>query len=623
MPLAASELGAERLEGERGHRHRWRLAVAVIVTIAALVPAAAALAIHAGRSFTPVGDSAIFDLRVHDVWPLGPLTPLTGAYSRMGWSHPGPLLYWLEAPLSAIGGGSSWATLCAQVALEALAVALTARLAWSTGGLRRVLPWVAVQATVAAALGSQQLLVLWNPNVALPFFVLFLLQAWVVAQGASRHLPGLTVVGLLLVEAHVGYTLVVVTGGIWAVICLVRAERRAGRPAMAIRPWSMSGIAVGVLFLIPVALDAVRRPPGNFVHLINAALGMEPGSKLPLVGLRSGLGLMATEFRWRPPWLGGVDPVDPFSGGPHPSGMGWLLVGVMLLTSAWLIVRRGGRRDLCLLVELLALVATAGVLAISSVRGAPLAYLFSWRVALGAGICILGTAAAGEVLTMQHTRALQWGAAGLLALTVAASASLTTAVVTTPSGVLPMAPVAAALATQINDQHPPTSPTLLRVAGTPLGGLHAALVDQLARAGRPLGVDPGLGPAFGWSRVKAPTQVATEWLVSEDTITTLTIEALPGAEVVAATHPLPPRDEARLRTLVTMLSDQLVAAGRADAVPELASPLAPFALAAVPGLSQTSLYELARLDVVISRRTCLCAVVAVPPGEGPGPPPSP
>jgi hypothetical protein len=597
--------------------------VAVLATIAALVPAAAALAIHSGRSFTPVGDSAIFDLRVHDVWPLGPLTPLTGAYSRMGWSHPGPLLYWLEAPLSAIGGGSSWATLCAQVALEALAVALTARLAWCTGGLRRVLPWVALQATVAAALGSQQLLVLWNPNVALPFFVLFLLQAWVVAQGASRHLPGLTVVGILLVEAHVGYALVVGAAGTWAVVCLVRAERRAGRPVMAIRPWSLAGVAVGVIFLMPAALDAVRRPPGNLVHLTKAALGVGPGSTLPLVGLRSGLGLMATEFRWRPPWLGGVDPIDPFSGGPHPAGLGWLVVGVVLLATAWSIARRGGRRDLCLLMELLALVATVGTLVISIVRGTPFAYLFSWRVALGAGICILGTAAAGEVLLIHRTRALRWGAAGLVALTMATSVSLTTAVVTTPSGVLPMAPVAAALATQIDDQHPPTSPMLLRVAGTPLGGLHAALVDQLARGGRPVGVDPGLGPAFGWSRVASPDHVATEWLVSEDTVTTLTIEALPGARVVAATHPLPPRDEARLRSLVTMLSARLVAAGRADAVPELASPLAPFALATVPGLSRNSLYELARLDVAISQRTCLCAVVAVPPGEGPGPPPTP
>ena len=51
-----------------------------------------------GRHWFPVSDLAIFDMSVRDVWTAHP--PLTGLWSRPGWSHPGPLAYWLVALFS-------------------------------------------------------------------------------------------------------------------------------------------------------------------------------------------------------------------------------------------------------------------------------------------------------------------------------------------------------------------------------------------------------------------------------------------------------------------------------------------------------------------------------------------
>ena len=56
------------------------------------------------------------DLRVRDVWSSD--IPLTGAYSRYGWSHPGPWMYWLVAPFSLAFGQAAWATLVGSALLQ-------------------------------------------------------------------------------------------------------------------------------------------------------------------------------------------------------------------------------------------------------------------------------------------------------------------------------------------------------------------------------------------------------------------------------------------------------------------------------------------------------------------------
>ncbi len=148
-------------------------------------------------------------------------------------------------------------------------------------------------------------------------------------------------------------------------------------------------------------------------------------------------------------------------------------------------------------------------------------------------------------------------------------------------------------------------------------------MDRLVRAGRPVVVDAGLGPAVGWPRVRGGAPVAAQWLVTEDTATTLAAEALPGARVVASSHPLDAADEARLRALVAQLAPRLEALGRADQVPLLTSPFGGYVVDRIPGVAPAERARLVRLDAAVVRGVCWCAVVSVPPGTGPGPPPAP
>src|SRR5690348_3164528 len=63
--------------------------IALVAILLALVPVVCVLVFRAGREYLPLGDEAVIDLRVRDVFTAH--TPLVGVYSR-GFNHPGPIL---------------------------------------------------------------------------------------------------------------------------------------------------------------------------------------------------------------------------------------------------------------------------------------------------------------------------------------------------------------------------------------------------------------------------------------------------------------------------------------------------------------------------------------------------
>ena len=77
-------------------------AVFVGLVVATLAPTIVAALSLLGRHWHPAADLAIQVLQIDDVG--GRHTPLTGAHSRYGWDHPGPLLFWLLAPFDWLFG---------------------------------------------------------------------------------------------------------------------------------------------------------------------------------------------------------------------------------------------------------------------------------------------------------------------------------------------------------------------------------------------------------------------------------------------------------------------------------------------------------------------------------------
>jgi hypothetical protein len=143
-------------------------------------------------------------------------------------------------------------------------------------------------------------------------------------------------------------------------------------------------------------LDPLLHAPSNLYRL--AHLFTSPGDDLG----SSGLGYLATEFRWLPTWLGAS---ETFTFDPIPSTATWLIVPVGLVALAWWSSWRARRRELHLLAELVAVLLVASGVSLVLVRGEPQGYLFSWRSVAGPATVVLTLTIVVDTLARGRWRA--------------------------------------------------------------------------------------------------------------------------------------------------------------------------------------------------------------------------
>ena len=244
----------------------------IVVTLVGLI----------GDTWYPTGDRALEVVRMGEVG--GAHTPLTGAWSRFDWDHPGPLLFWLVAPFTWVFGPMG--------ALIGVGVANAAALAGSLvvarrrGGREATILVAVVLLALCAGLGNDLLIDVWNPWVAvLPFFT-YMLMAWSIADLDLRVLPYMVVVGTFAVQAHVGYAaLVVGIGACAGLLAWWSATTRGSvtgpvgaQPRVTgMRRTVLISIAVGVGLWLPPIIQQITGDQGNLGELL--AYALDPGSR--------------------------------------------------------------------------------------------------------------------------------------------------------------------------------------------------------------------------------------------------------------------------------------------------------------------------------------------------------
>ena len=176
----------------------------------------AVLVTRTGRTYFPVNDRASIDLMVRDVFSTHP--PLVGAYSR-GFNHPGPLLFWVLAPLTALAGGAAWATLIGSALLQGVGIVAVAWISFRRGGTAFMLVMLAALGLAYTGLAAGHgFLEPWNPFAAFPFFLFFLLEVWAFATGDRWQALGAVIAGTFVVQAHIGYVPLVLAALAWGVV---------------------------------------------------------------------------------------------------------------------------------------------------------------------------------------------------------------------------------------------------------------------------------------------------------------------------------------------------------------------------------------------------------------------
>lgn len=367
---------------------------ATVLGVLALAVAVGAVRV-AAAGWTPISDEAFMELAVRDV--PGEL-PLTGVYSRFGWNHPGPALFYLLALPYRLAGSASWALAAAALVGQAGATALAW---WVVRRIDRVgaLVVLAGLCLVLATTDGEQLRRPWNPQVALVGAALLVVLAWSASSRRRAGALGLLPVGTLLVQAHVVTgPFVAVTVLVALVVAVAPGLRAVGTPV----PWRWiaSGALIAAVLWVPPLVEQVSPDGGNLTDVLAGSTpGQRSGVVVALSTASQGFDLWPSVLRaelvradfaptgWAAPW--------------------WLAAPA---AGAWVAVRRRDAEYL----RALAVVAgslAAAVATIALISDALFNYLLVWYRSLPVLAVAVGLAALVRAMPRTGARAVVVGAA--------------------------------------------------------------------------------------------------------------------------------------------------------------------------------------------------------------------
>lgn len=538
---------------ERAGRHPWIAGLAVLIVGHAVFVLT--------RTYGTGGDWAFIELRTSDVLSTHP--PLTGAWSRYGWNHPGPLMYWLLAlPYTVFGG---WRGLWMGAML--LNVAAIVVSAWLLAPHRQALSMVFPLAALwAVASGTPHLFTdPWNASLVVVPVVAMVAATTVVLLDDRRGLAVAAVLFVAAAQTHAAYGLLLLP---MMLTVLVVGVRRWWR-------FTLVWLGVGALLCVPILIDTLVHWPGNLYESLRFTMTSDEPARgvveaVRVIGRATSLSSL-TQPRL-PSFLSIVD--------RPPWGV---LPGAALLAAggAWLVAHR--RRWLAERAALtsVSLVWLGGLIMVARTRGPLLIWLTSWVAAACAITWVLvGVVAARWALARASVGADRTVQIGLLA-TTAVAVSLAVVNVSGSVGIgypfHDLHPVVVQFAGDAVPVMTESMPIDLEGDDYVAGAVQSGLIVELeARGHHPL-ARPDQGLQMG-ARRAAPTLDMPHLLVRVETIS----GAPNGAVEVSVWDPLTDAERSEADALVMELTAVLSGAGLDDRLALLDNELADLAVIDAP-----------------------------------------
>lgn len=551
---AATPPGTTSTDDDGARTPRAPSLASVLIVLAAALPGVVAGVGLIGRGWMPSFDQALEVLRVADVG--GPHSPLVGVFSRWGWAHPGPLLFYVLAPFELALGATG--VLVGTAAINAASSATAAIGAMRAGGPRLGIVVAGALALLSVGLGVDGLVDPWNPTVALLPWTASIVLVWAATLDRPWLLVPAVALASFALQAHVGYFL------------LVAAPLAAGSAAVAWQGWRKGRVrsvaaamgaaaATGLACWAAPLWQQVTGDPGNLGAI--AAYARAPATET--AGLGVALGSLGAHVRLLGPWLTGDD-----ANGLNLGVTGAVAPAIVLLGAIVVVAvaarrrgRPGGPGSLAALVVILVVL---GIVTSARVTGlyAPYIVLF-WR---GIGALAVLALAWGLVVVLPGWRRSTEAAVAATLVVVLGAAM----VVQLPTSV-PLPEISRSLArlvpqveeALVRDHTYLVRGHELRHLGAPMSGLFVAL----ERRGYDVRVDPDpLSPlTYGTWRTAEIHEADGVLFVVDQTSISLGWEPPEGAVLLASHDPLTPDERREL--------ERLEARVRAEADPDPAQPL--------------------------------------------------
>lgn len=576
-----------------------------------LTPLVAAAISILGHPWVPTGDIAIIDLRSRDVLSLNP--PLTGLFSRRGWNHPGPAMFWLLAPAAVVARSAPVALRFGWILIDAVVLGAALLLAARVSRTLLLVTSLTVGLSYLALPPSVHRMP-WNPWMPVPMLVLLLVLVLRVGSGRPRDFIGVVVVGSVMVQIHAGIAPIVIGLSLLALMWAVRDARVATGGVRSLRAPLLWSAGLGALLWLPPVIGALTGEPGNLRILVRYFLDAPD----PPLGIGRAVGIMAAEFAWRPPWLGGELRVQSLLQLASGSSTVWLAAPVILLAGGWLLARRSGRSDDVRLVSAALVALGLGILAISRADVA-FPYTFEWRGVVAAFVvAATGVPFIRLVRTREPARATRVATVGCLFIIVVAAAAAVPQLARRPAGE-DLQPAGGLAVRRAIEGGPDLGGRRILVVdpagGYPIQALRAGVVDAIDAAGGEVRMPGTWARGTGSERVAGPGAVDEVWSLVVGDGEIADALAQPGARLVwrARREGAEGRRTAELRA---QLRQRLLDAGRGDLVPALDQVRLDPRVAAVPGIDPRFAALLAtRKAAAVRADPCRCAVVAIPGGR--------
>jgi hypothetical protein len=193
---------------------------------------------------------------------------LVGPYSRFGFAHPGPTLFYLWAPIWFTAGGTSAALALAALCSGFACAVLLLFLLWRRAGPVPYLVFTVLLVQFEAQMGGN-LFSAWNPYATVLPFLLSVVAFGAVAAGGTVWLPLAAASVTVAVQSHLGYTPAALSVAAAALVLSVVRVHRQGTSRAALRRASVIAAAVLLaLWALPI-YEQHSRQPGNLSRIVS------------------------------------------------------------------------------------------------------------------------------------------------------------------------------------------------------------------------------------------------------------------------------------------------------------------------------------------------------------------
>jgi hypothetical protein len=539
----------------------------------ALICIAAWPAIAAGLSalhldWHPSGDWALLAMRIEDV---GQATPLLGPYSRFGWNHPGPLLYWALAAPYHLLGWSAPAMLAATAFLNAAALGGTVALAWRRGRLPLAALTTLALSILTSTMGPELLRDPWNPYITVLPTALLIVLCWSAAEGDRWAWPAAFAIGSFIVQSHIGYAVIVVAVGATAMVLAWR-----NRPEVAVVPAGdrqrrllLAAIsAVLIICWIPVLIDQFFGT-GNLTEILRY---FSDSADRP-AGLHDALAQAADNLQVRDAGWHGVITTVGADGAVEGGRLSALLVPIALYATTLAAAVITGARSALRFQIITGVAVVSGILATSRITGPMFGYLIRWWWVLA---CLwwlsVVWSAISAVLASSRTpqlvrQILPVAVVGLCMIPAFGGAR------SSAHAADRALPPEASSSLLLHDLLPPLIGALgslddvddvrVEMINSTWGTMADGVRYAISHAGDEVVVDPQYGFKFGEHRSAESRKAdAVVWVVSADAVRIWS--QLPTARTIAIWDPISGAERADYIVDEELLRGQLTSAGRPD-----------------------------------------------------------